>query len=97
MRSTYGLSEIGDRGDDVAAENLKRRDLIHVRNDAYYGLDAHVGKPAQLPDQLACFRAILADVEGERACLLYLVVVSSLRIAVLAQHTKLSWDFGAGA
>ena len=42
MRSTHGLSEIGDRGDDVAAENLKRRDLIHVRNEADYLCSATV-------------------------------------------------------
>ena len=37
--------EVGDGGDDLAADYLQRRDPVHVRDDADHRLDAHAGKP----------------------------------------------------
>ena len=53
--------EIRDGRDDLVANDFEWRDPVYVRNKADYSLDAHAGKPTQLPDQLTCFRATLAD------------------------------------
>src|SRR5215210_868045 len=62
---------------------------MHVRNGAYYRLNAHAGEPAQPSDQLIRLGAILADIEGERAGLLDLLVVPALGFAVGAQNIEL--------
>jgi hypothetical protein len=42
--------QVGDNEYDLAADDLQRSDLVHVRDDADHRLDAHPGEPAQLPD-----------------------------------------------
>src|SRR5215210_3703217 len=81
--------QVGDSGDDLAADDLQRSDLVHVRDDADYRFDAHASEPVQLPDQLPDFLAILADIEGECAGLLDLLVVPALDLAVPAQDIEL--------
>src|SRR5215203_4310021 len=57
---TGGRSEVRDRGDDLSADDLQRRDPIYARDEADHRLDPHTGEPAQPTDHLAHFLAVLA-------------------------------------
>src|SRR5918911_2665697 len=92
MPSTMGLSEVHDRRDDLVADDLKRRDPVHVRDGADHGFDAHTREPAQALDQFAHPLAVLADIEGERAGLLDRIVISALGLTVPAQNVQLLRD-----
>ena len=65
---------------------------MHLRDEADHGLDAHIGKPAQPPDEFAYLLAILADVEGERAGILDPLVIPTLGLAMLSQDVELLGD-----
>jgi hypothetical protein len=58
-----------------------------------HGLYTHPGEPAQLPEELAHFFAFLTDIE--RAGLLDLPLLATLRLAVPAQHVELLRDLRA--
>src|SRR5215210_549168 len=78
------LSNVGHRGDDLLADNFEWRDPVYVRHETYDGLYAHTREPAQLTDQLVHPLAVLADIEGESAGLLYRAIVPVLILAVPA-------------
>ena len=94
MEVSRGCLEVSDDGDDLAADDLQRRDPVYFRDETDYGLDAHLTEPAQLLDQLVHLLAVLSDVEGKRARLLYLIVVSALGLAKPAQDVQLLRDLG---
>lgn len=81
--------EISDRRDDLAADGLQSCDPVHIWDGADHRLDTHTGEPAQLPDQPFHLLTALADVEGESAGLVYLIVVPTFDLAVTAQDVEL--------
>src|SRR6266700_3522662 len=64
-------------------------------SQALASLNPHSGEPAQLPDQLAHFGAILAHVEGERTRLLNCIIIPALSLTMLAQDLQLLGDLWA--
>src|SRR6266702_4125305 len=94
-KSHWVCLEIGDGGKDLPADDLKRLNPVDLRNHAKDRLNPHRGEPAQLPDQLAHFGAILAHVEGERTRLLNRIIIPALSLTMLAQDLQLLGDLWA--
>src|SRR5215203_4314044 len=91
------LSVVGHNGYYVSADDLERRDPVHAGNEADYRLYPHPREPAQLSYQLLRLLAVFADVEAERAGLLYGFIVCARFFAVPAQRVEFFGNLGTGA
>src|SRR6266487_4424934 len=88
-------SEVCDCGNNLTTDDFEWRNAVHMRNHPKDGLNPHSGEPAQLPDQLAHFGAILAHIEGERTRLLNRIIIPALSLTMLAQDLQLLGDLWA--